>query len=46
MNSSEFKRAFRRPTNKKTFIELLTEEITDHRVGNAVRHNLNDILLI
>ena len=46
MNSSEFERAFKRPTNKKAFIELLTEEITDHRIGNAVRHNLTDILLI
>lgn len=46
MDSSEFDRVVKRPTNKKAFIELLTEEITDHRAGNAVRHNLTDILLV
>lgn len=46
MDSMEFEKAFKRPTNKKAFVELLDEEISDHRTGNAVRHKLQDIMMI
>ena len=34
-----------KPTNPKSLIDLLSE-IEDYRIGNSIRHNLKDVLLI
>ena len=46
MDLFECEKAFKRPTNRRAFIKMLEEETTDWRTGNAVRHQLMDIMHI